>query len=338
MNLTKLLYMHMLQIAAYPVFYRGGNPPTYGAMEVARADQPLAGESLKLTTWNIGYGALGARANFAADGGNDLRALTRHEIEAAVKAISEEVKKFGSDILLLQELANPNWLTRQVPVLGQIDDALKSYAASFWEGLRLPYVPKWINLSHGMGVFSQKFVADMQAYRLQTESGSVFAGIKKHYAKIVSRLPIEGTDREWVVINVHLAAFDKDAKVRQEQIGEVFDLANLEYQRGHHVVIGGDWNMRLVAKDFPHRKRGENNFVAPDFPIEKLPPNWSIAADDKVPTVRALHRPYEVGVNNTSIIDGFACSPNVRLLDVSTKDMAFEHTDHHPVTAQFKVA
>ena len=338
MNLSKLLYMHALQVAAYPLFYRGGNPPKYGELDIARADQPMAGDKLQLTTWNIGYGALGARANFAADGGNDLRALSRAEIEAAVKAIAEEVKKFGSDILLLQELANPNWLTRQVPVLGQIDDALKSYASSFWEGLRLPYVPKWLNLSHGMGVFSQKLITDMQAYRLQTESGSIFAGIKKHYAKIVSRLPIDGSDREWVVINVHLSAFDKGAKVRQEQIGEVFDMANIEYQRGNYVVIGGDWNMRLVAKEFPHETRGTNNFIAPDFPVEKLPKGWQIVADDSVPTVRALHRPYEFGVNNTSIIDGFAFSPNVSLVDIAAKDMAFKHTDHHPVTGVFQAA
>ncbi len=338
MNLSKLVYLHALQIAAYPIFYRGGNPPKYGELELARADQPLAGDSLQLTTWNIGYGALGARANFAADGGNDLRALSRAEIELAVKAIAEEVKKFGSDILLLQELANPNWLTRQVPVLSQIDDALKAYASAFWEGLRLPYVPKWVNLSHGMGVFSRKLITDLQAYRLQTESGSIFAGIKKHYAKLVSRLPIDGSDREWVVINVHLAAFDDGAKVRQEQISEVFDLAHLEYQRGNYVVIGGDWNMRLVSKEFPHAKSGENKFVSPDFPVEKLPAGWSVAADDTVPTVRALHRPYEPGVNNTSIIDGFAYSPNVELLDIAAKDMGFQYTDHHPVTGIFKAA
>jgi len=53
--------------------------------------------------------------------------------------------------------------------------------------------------------------------------------------------------------------------------------------------------------------------------------------------VRTLHKPYVEGENYTTIIDGFAYSPNVQLLRIETIDQGFQISDHHPVTAEFSI-
>ena len=59
-----------------------GSLPTYGELDVARnLDHPEAGQQISVTTWNVGYGALGAGADFIADGGTHMRALGDEAIE-----------------------------------------------------------------------------------------------------------------------------------------------------------------------------------------------------------------------------------------------------------------
>lgn len=41
------------------------------------------------------------------------------------------------------------------------------------------------------------------------------------------------------------------------------------------------------------------------------------------------------GENYVGVIDGFVVSPNVQVQSVTTTDLGFEYSDHHPVTARF---
>ncbi len=66
------------------------------------------------------------------------------------------------------------------------------------------------------------------------------AGVRRRYASTVARIPIEGEQAGWTVAVVHLAAFDADAAVRTRQLRELLAWADAEYQRGQHVVLGGD--------------------------------------------------------------------------------------------------
>ncbi|MBM3558314.1 MAG: hypothetical protein FJX53_00120 [Alphaproteobacteria bacterium] len=53
-------------------------------------------------------------------------------------------------------------------------------------------------------------------------------------------------------MNIHLVAFDSEGLIRKAQLEPVFAAAEREYRTGHHVVVGGDWNLVLAATDFPH--------------------------------------------------------------------------------------
>ena len=313
-----------------------GNVSKFGPLEVTgNLDQPEAGQQISVTTWNVGYGALGAGADFVADGGTSFRALDVGEIRTAVAEIAREVDGFDSQFVLLQELANDSYLTRNTPVRAEIERNLTDYSAVYWEDLGVHAAPRSLRVSHGMGVYALNDVEVSKAYELPQPDGYTFLRVKRYYAAIVSEVPIRDSDRKWVVINVHLSAFDEGADVRRAQIKALFDFAESEYRKGNYVVLGGDWNMRIADTEFPHTTAEEHLFWLYDFPPKMLPAGWRFGVDRATPTVRTLHKPYVKGENYTTIIDGFAYSPNVNLRHVSTTDLEFAHSDHHPVTAVF---
>jgi hypothetical protein len=114
------------------------------------------------------------------------------------------------------------------------------------------------------------------------------------------------------------------------------DFAVNEFENGHYVIIGGDWNMRLVETNFPHTTDPKYLFWIHDFPENAFPEGWQIVADPMTPSVRTDHQAYVAGDNYVCVIDGFVVSPNVHVQSVATTDLGFEVSDHHPIHGRFK--
>ena len=307
--------------------------PRYGGVPFSgTARTSAAADALRIVTWNIGYGALGTGADFVADGGRSVRALGRGSIAAATEAVGETLAGLDADLVLLQETAAASFATRGVEVKGGLLRALDGYRAAFWEDFATTMLPPPLNISNGMMTLSRVAVPNCTAHALPQEPGFRLGMFKKHYGALVTRLPTED-GREWAILNVHLSAFDDGGRVRARQVSALLEMAEAEFRRGAHVVVGGDWNMRLVETSFPHET--EERFLSwiHDFPHESVPEGWTFGIDPSAPSVRTLHRPYEEGVNYVTVVDGFLVSPNVAIEWVKTTDLGFLHTDHHPVLA-----
>ena len=312
--------------------------PRYGSTPFSGPDRAGAtGAALRIATWNIGYGSLGAGADFVADGGRSVRALGRRNIAAAAGAIGETLERLDADVVLLQEMAAASFLTRGVDVKAGVLRALSGYGFAFWEDFATRMLPPPFNISNGMMTLARAAGLRCDVQPLPQEPGFRFGILRKTYGALVTRIPVED-GREWVLINIHLSAFDDGGKVRSRQVAALLELAQAAYRRGAHVVVGGDWNMRLVDTAFPHRTEEKFLFWIHDFPHEMVPQGWTFGLDPSVPSVRTLHRPYEAGVNYATVIDGFLVSPNVVVERVETIDLGFLHTDHHPVLASFRMS
>lgn len=310
--------------------------PRFGVLPLEGAEsKPKLGNSISIVTWNVGYGALGERADFLVDGGKHLRVLNAEEIGEATRQIGNELQSIRPEVILLQETAGPSFLTRGNDVRSKISQKLAEYSECFWSDFETLMVPAPLKLSHGMSVYSRRQAVSSEVLELPQDPSFHFGFLKKYYAGIVTRYPISGSDKCWVVVNVHLSAFDDGAAVRKSQIAALFELAEREYNVGNFVVVGGDWNMKISRKEFPHQTDDKYLFWIHDFPQEELPEGWKLVCDDTNPTVRTLHESFVQGVNYTMVIDGFAVSPNVAVNEVRTINLQFQHTDHHPVSANF---
>jgi endonuclease/exonuclease/phosphatase family metal-dependent hydrolase len=157
------------------------------------------------------------------------------------------------------------------------------------------------------------------------------------YHLLVTRFPLAGGSGELVLADVHLAAFDEGAALRRNQLETVTDFVLAEYRQGHHVVLGGDWNMLLAETRFPYTTAERYLFWIHPLPAGFPPPGWRLAADDRVASVRTLERPYARGENYTGVIDGFLVSPNVTVLETRTDELGFRFSDHQPVKVRLRL-
>ena len=155
---------------------------------------------------------------------------------------------------------------------------------------------------------------------------------------LVTRLPADGGS--WVLVNVHLSAFDEEGQLRRSQLDQLREIILAEHAGGGKVVVGGDWNHTLpgVAMDrFPSSEGIPNGkFKLFEIPEGWTPEGWTWALDPSTPSFRTTGKPYRKGQSYRGVIDGFLVSPNVEVVKVSGIDLDFEHSDHNPVLLEVR--
>lgn len=297
----------------------------------AEGEARAAPDTLDLMVWNLGYGGLGAGSDFVADGGTSYLPPSRAAVRGNVEGIERTIRSRAAqiDVFLFQEIARGGPVNYWTDLKARVDEALGARNGVFFADFKTRLMPWPLAMTHGQAIYSNYAIADADVVPLPAEDSSIF-GVKRRYASVVARMPMEGGGG-WTIASVHLAAFDEDAAVRTRQLRELLAWAEEEYRRGQFVVLGGDWNLRLAETSFPHATDERFLFWLFPFPEDALPEGWRIAADASVPSVRTNHQPYVAGDNYVTSIDGFIVSPNVEIRRVAGVDLGFEHADHQPV-------
>ena len=151
---------------------------------------------------------------------------------------------------------------------------------------------------------------------------------------LVERVPIEGSDKEVVFVNLHLEAYaDGDKKTAQTKV--LVDFMEKEYEKGNYVIAGGDFNQYFPGFDTESiYLLVKTDYYEPETMDEDmLPLEWHWAVDVSVPTCRLLNEPYDKESEHTQfyVIDGYILSPNVSVEEIKTIDTDFAYSDHNPV-------
>lgn len=309
-------------------------PPSLerATFQAAETDPAVAGRRISVASWNIGYAGMGKDSDFIMDLGQQKRPLSADLVEVNAAGIQHALGALDSDIVLLQEVARPSWNTYGHDVYADVVAALPGYGNSFAADIDTRFVPPPLRIQIGNASFARKAVLGSELRGLPLEPEFEMGLFRKGYRMHILRL--DGPE-QWVLVNIHLSAFDDAADaVRERQLAAVLQFAEAEYAAGRHVIIGGDWNMRLAPTSFPHHTDERFLFWVRDFPTAALPQGWRLGVDRSHPTVRTANQPYIAGENYTLIIDGFLVSPNVEILGVETRDLGFVHSDHNPTILQ----
>jgi endonuclease/exonuclease/phosphatase family metal-dependent hydrolase len=198
-------------------------------------------------------------------------------------------------------------------------------------------LPPPLRVAHGTALMSRVAVSSAEKRLIALENERLGGLVLREYRMLIARLPVSNSSRQWVVINVHLAAFDRAAAVRSRQLADVIQFAEQEFAKGNAVVVGGDWNLEFERGRFPHSTAPEHLFWLHDFPTGDLPRGWRAVFDPSVPSARTVHKPYVAGENYVTVIDGYIVSPNVAVEEVKGIDRAFLNSDHQPVFARFRL-
>ena len=297
-------------------------------------------EEFTLYTWNIGYGGLGKDSDFFMDGGTMVNPPSQQAVEDNLAGITNFINDSDADAWLIQEADlnsahtdNVNEVALLQEVAGDNGAFAYNYNCKF---VPIPWPPMG-RVEAGVATYTDFALKDIpQRVALPCPFKWPVSAANLKRCLLVSRIQLEDSDKELVLVNLHLEAYD-DGEGKIAQTNQLINLLTEEYEKGNYVIAGGDFN-----QSFPG--------VLDKYPVEDpelwtpgilensiLPEGWSFVYDDENPTCRLLDRPYD-GTNQHYVIDGFIVSPNIDINSVKTINLNFEYSDHNPVELKFNFA
>ena len=315
------------------------NPAPVEAAEVTRAgdvDTLKGGNSLTVLSWNVGYGGLGKDSDFFMDGGKDARSADEATVKAYLGGISAAIEESGADLVLLQEVDSDSSRTYGIDERSFLDRGMscETYAMNY----SCPFVPVPVppigKVHSGLYTMTDDLIID-RAERISLPCPFSWplriANLKR--CLLVSYLPIEGSEKQLVLVNLHLEAYD-DGAGKIAQTKQLREFITGEYEKGNYVIAGGDFNQVFPGSLEHYPNTHPENWEPGVLDADLLPAGWTLAYDLTTPTCRLLNQPYDpADLEGTQyyVIDGLILSPNVELKNVETLDAGFANSDHNPV-------
>ena len=294
-------------------------------------------KEIKFVSWNIGYCGLGASADFFMDGGTKVISQTKEEMYTNIGKITEKLIELNPDITLLQEVDKKSYRTYNVDqekiITDKFSDRLSSFAINY-KSLFVPYpIPPLRNME--AGIMSLGSFKTDSAERISLPSPFTWpestANLKR--CLLVERLPISGSDKKLVVINLHLEAYDS-GEGKAIQTKALLDIMEREYKEGNYVIAGGDFNQSFSSVDITKFEIGNEGLWKPGrIEVEDFEKNFNLYMDASIPTCRSLDRAYDKNDKKFQyyVIDGFITSKNIEVISQKTIELDFENSDHNPV-------
>lgn len=309
--------------------------------EGLEATKPAVGQTVSILSWNCGYAGLGEKSDFFMDGGTEVAAADKEQVSAYLQGIYDTIYsgEYKSDIYMLQEIDTDSTRTYGIDereFLGIYNNAYAlNHSCPF-----VPYPVPPIGKVHAGLLTNTVFEID-KAERISLPCPFSWplrtANLKR--CLLVSYLPIEGSDKQLVIVNLHLEAYDSgEGKIAQSN--QLLDFIYSEYEKGNYVIAGGDFNQVFPGSLDKYPNQHEDLWKPGALSADSLDEGWSFAYDDSIPTCRLLNQPYDPDdAANTQyyVIDGFILSPNLELVSVNTLDMGFVNSDHNPVRLQVEL-
>lgn len=300
---------------------------------------PKASSSQVFTvyTWNTGYGGLGEESDFFMDGGEMVDPPSQETVEKNMEGIRSFLQSSPADAWLLQEVDIRSSRTGSVNQYAAYLDALDG-SGTFAYNYKCPFVPIPVppmgRVESGIATYTS-VLTNENAQRISLPCPFEWpvrsANIKR--CMLLTRIPLEGTDRELVLINFHLEAYD-DGEGKAAQTRQLMYLLQQEFEKGNYVVAGGDFNQSFPGALESYPITDPEKWTPGILEESILPEGWSFAYDLSTPTCRLLDQPLSEDCQRY-VIDGFILSPNVQPVSVRTVDLQFQYSDHNPVCLTF---
>ena len=289
---------------------------------------------LSVLSWNIGYAGIGKYSDFFMDGGTEVKAASKAQVTEYLAGIAAAIEDMAPDLIMLQEVDVDSSRSYHIDESAGLARAHSVHALNYSCSF-VPYPLPPIGSVHS-GLFTTADYKIEHAERIALPCPFSWpvstANLKR--CLLVSYLPIEGSDKQLVLVNLHLEAYD-DGEGKIAQTNQLRDFICSEYEKGNYIIAGGDFNQVFPGSLDVYPNKHTELWTPGVLDESMLPDGWTLACDPGSPTCRLLNQPYDHSDDaNTQhyVIDGMIVSPNVELTQVKTIDLGFENSDHNPVT------
>lgn len=311
-------------------------PEKKEAVKKSGGDKMISKEKpFTLVSLNTGYAGLGKKEDFFMDGGTKVRPDSKDQVEENMAGIAGMLKGNEADAYLLQEVDLNSKRSYSTNQMKYYEKAL-GMGGMFAYNFKVAYAPyPWPTIGHvesGLTTLTNSKVNKAERIALPESFSWPLKTCNLKRCLLKTRLPIQGSEAELVLINLHLEAYDS-GEGKEAQSKMLLKVLEEEYKKGNYVIAGGDFNQTFEGiTKYPIRNK--EDWVPGAIGNEILPEGFRFAVDDTYPTCRLLNKPYAKD-SQVYVIDGFIVSPNVKVEQVKVKNYDFQYTDHQPV--QLKV-
>ncbi len=328
------------------------------------AETPVeTGRDYTVVSYNLGFGAYSPEYSFFMDTGEMkdgtktsgiyAKGMNKADVEKNVKGQIDTLKTLSADFCFLQEVDESADRSYHINMRDEICKSLSGYASTYACNFHTANLLYPFNDPIGK---SESGILTLSRYKMESAARRSFPVTDNFIDKLfdldrcfsVHRLPISGSDKKLVMINLHMSAYDKGGTIRAKQLEMLNSILSAEYAAGNYVVAGGDFNHCLIADGFESDEEALNHYESgqkvPDWVKgsalhgDELAEGFQIKASATgAATCRGADIPYEKGVNYETVIDGFIVSDNVEVTYEGTVDAAYAYSDHNPVKMTFRL-
>lgn len=291
----------------------------------------------RVMSWNIGYGGLDKDTDFFMDGGKRVFPINKDHVENALTNIIGLSKDLNADFKLFQEVDKDSKRTYNINEVDLFKENIGGNLA-FALNYKVDFVPFPIPPMGKMesGILTQTNMKIEQSQRHQQPVPHKFpvrlANLKRGFS--ASYLPIKDSDKKFVLVNVHLDAYESGNNGRLAQSKQIIDFVDSEYKKGNYVLVGGDFNQELteIKKEVP-----EGIWDPSLFPKDYLKDYMKLYHGESETSV-VNDKPYTGKDAYLSTIDGFIVTDNIDVEYIRTvKEQNFKFSDHNPVIMKFSL-
>ncbi|RLD80828.1 MAG: endonuclease/exonuclease/phosphatase family protein [Bacteroidetes bacterium] len=293
-----------------------------------------------IVNWNIGYCGLDASMDFFYDGGTHVRP-PEENVKKSLNAVIDYLKdQENTDFFLLQEIDKKSKRSYRINQFDTLQNTFPTYHSFFGKNYDVFFVPTPPTEPYGKvvsGLMTISKYAPSEVVRHQFPGNYDFpTGLfMLDRCFLVSRIPVSN-GKQLLMINTHNSAYD-DGNLRTGQMEYLKKFLSDEYSKGNYIVIAGDWNQCPpgLKTEIPGFKFDNKDYM----PIDEnfMPADWKWIYQNNIPTNRRVIAPYNKSTTLTTIIDAFLISPNVENISIENINLEFEHSDHNPVKASFRL-
>ena len=329
-------------------------------------------EEYKISTYNIGFGAYNQEYTFFMDEGymedgtkvvgTEASAFSKEAVLEDTNGAANTIKNFNPDFAFFQEVDTDSKRSYHVNQYDIIKETMGNYTSTYACNFHSAYL--MYPLNKPMGVINSG-IATLSKFNIESSVRKSFTITDNKFDRLfdldrcfnASYLPINGSDKKFVLVNIHMSAYDKGGTIREKQMQELNAFLDSEVEKGNYIVAGGDFNHDLLTYNPNYsftkdKKPFSENFtqLTPDWlsfffdengngPINSL----SVVASSNTPTCRDADITWQPGVSYVSTIDGFLVSSNIDVIShaniqTATDNLAgFAYSDHDPATMTFKL-
>lgn len=299
------------------------------------------GGSFSVLTFNTGYGGLDDTEDFFMDGGKEVRPDNKEQVENNLDGITKILQENESDVYFLQEVDRDSKRSYNLDEMEAYEQAL-GLDGAFACNFKCDYVPYPLppigKVESGLVSLSNYEVAGAKRISLPESFTWPVKTCNLKRCMLETRLPIEGSEKELVLINFHLEAYDDgEGKIAQSKM--LAEKLAQEYEKGNYVIAGGDFNQTFEMLGDTYPRIEEEGWAPGIISKDSLPEHFAFAVDDTHPTCRLLNKPYtgDYETSQVYVLDGFIVSDNITVQTVKVINQDFEYSDHQPVRLEVKL-